>query len=74
MEVPMKIRLALPFMALLVSLLALCGVETYDERHGDEIPPGYSADEIFELIMNGCKYMMAVGTAGGSETIEEFDE
>ena len=60
-------RLSIAFTALLVGILLAIGAGSYEDWHHE------TADEIFDRVMSDCKYMFDVGTAGGSETIEEFE-
>jgi hypothetical protein len=63
-----KLRLAVPFLALLVAVIAGVGVPTYDELHEE------TAEERVDRILAECGYMFNVGTSGGAETMEEFQQ
>lgn len=60
------------FMTVLMSVLAVLGIPSYDERN--PINPHETADELFQRVMAECKYMTEVGTVGGSDTLEEFEQ
>ena len=63
----MKTRLSVLFLTMLVSMIVVLGIPSYDERHEE------TAEEHINRILAECGYMFNAGTSGGAETMEEFE-
>lgn len=52
---------------------AIIGASLWDLGYEDPTM-NETADELFSRVMANCTYMTSVGTAGGAETLEEFEQ